>query len=79
MIIDQMIIKEGLKMLGSNVIAVDQAALRLTDVDKGLRFFNDILGFKVNFSLQYDGFRVVMLQLGRIGLEMWESRGKEDE
>lgn len=54
-------------------MGADQVSLHLKSIDEGLRFFNQVLGFKINFRFQYDGLRVVILEAGKARIEMWES------
>ncbi len=65
-------------MLQKNIVGVDHIALQLPDLDEGLRFFNELLGFKVKFETAFEGHRIVMLRAGKIEIEMWEQRADAD-
>jgi len=56
----------------SSIEGIDHIALKLSCLDEGLRFFRDLMGFPVKFELEYEGLRVVILQAGKVQLEMWE-------
>jgi len=65
-------------MLQKNIVGIDHIALQLPDLDEGLRFFNELLGFKVKFETVFEGQKIVMLQAGKIEIEMWEHREGTD-
>ncbi len=65
-------------MLQKNIIGVDHVALQLPDLDEGLWFFNELLGFKVKFEAAFEGQKIIMLQAGKIEIEVWENREGAD-
>jgi len=60
-------------MLQQQIKGMAHIALQLSDLDEGLRFFSEWLGFKVKFEVDFEDHRIVMLNAGRIELEMWEA------
>jgi catechol 2,3-dioxygenase-like lactoylglutathione lyase family enzyme len=66
-------------MLQKHIVGVDHVALQLPDLDEGLWFFNELLGFKVKFETVFEGQKIVMLQAGKIEIEMWEHREGVEE
>ncbi len=60
-------------MLNGHVTGIDHIALQLSDLEAGLRFFRDLLGFRIRFEFEYEGTRVVMLRAGKVDIEMWEN------
>jgi catechol 2,3-dioxygenase-like lactoylglutathione lyase family enzyme len=65
-------------MLRKNIVGVDHIALQLPDLEEGLQFFNKLLGFKIKFQAKFEGRKVVMLQAGKIEIEMWEDKENAD-
>lgn len=59
-------------MVAKHVSGVDHIALQLSDLEEGLGFFRDLLGFKTRFEVTFEGLRIVNLQAGKIEIEMWE-------
>lgn len=55
-----------------NVLGVDHIALQLPSLIEGLRFFNELLGFKVKLRVTIEGQQIVFLQAGKVELEIWE-------
>ncbi|NBD34924.1 MAG: hypothetical protein GVY30_02870 [Chloroflexi bacterium] len=60
-------------MLQQQIKGMVHIALQLSDLDEGLRFFSEWLGFKVKFEVDFEDHRIVMLNAGRIELEMWQA------
>lgn len=65
-------------MLKKNTLGIDHVALQLPDLEEGLRFFSEWLGFRVKFEVTFEGQRVVMLQAGKIEIEMWQAQEHAD-
>jgi methylmalonyl-CoA/ethylmalonyl-CoA epimerase len=63
-------------MLKKNILGIDHVALQLPDLEEGLRFFSEWLGFRVKLEVTFEGQRVVMLQAGKIEIEMWQGQEK---
>jgi catechol 2,3-dioxygenase-like lactoylglutathione lyase family enzyme len=61
-------------MIQEKIVGVDHIALQVPDLDEGLRFFRDLLGFKTKFAVEFDGYQVVMLKAGKIEIEMWQGK-----
>lgn len=57
----------------------DHIALEVTDLEEGIRFFGDTLGFKERFRMSFDDFEIVMFKAGKIDLEMWQRKRAEAE
>lgn len=57
----------------NEIIGMNPISLQMKSVDEGLRFFNQALGFKINFRFQYDDLRVIILEAGKARIEMWEN------
>lgn len=64
-------------MLKGHIAGIDHVALELSDLAEGLRFFQDILGFKIKFEFEYAGAQIITLQAGKIEIEMWASGNME--
>ncbi|MGE5630073.1 MAG: VOC family protein [Caulobacteraceae bacterium] len=64
-------------MINNEVMGMEHLAFRINDLDEGLKFFNKILGFKVNFRFQYDGLRIAILEAEKAKIEIWEDRNPE--
>lgn len=62
-------------MAGKLVQGIDHVALQVSDIGEGLRFFRDLLGFDVKYEAEAEGFKVYILQAGKIQLELWEAPG----
>ena len=58
-------------MLKEHVTSIDHIALQLSNLPEGLHFFQDLLGFKTKFEFEYDSMQIVVLQAGKIEIEMW--------
>ncbi len=54
-------------------VIMSPISLQMKDLDEGLRFFNQALGFKINFRFQYDDLRVIILEAGKARIEVWEN------
>ncbi|MBN1260313.1 MAG: VOC family protein [Anaerolineae bacterium] len=63
-------------MVQRHVYGVGHVALQLSNLEDGLAFFRDWLGFKVKFEAAFENHRLVMLRAGKIELEMWEAEGE---
>ena len=59
-------------MIAKHVSGIGHIALQLSDLEEGLSFFRDLLGFKTRFEVSFEGLRIVNLQAGKIEIEMWE-------
>ena len=59
-------------MIAKHVSGINHIALQLSDLEEGLSFFRDLLGFKTKFEVSFEGLRIVNLQAGKIQIEMWE-------
>lgn len=57
----------------NEIIEMNPISLQMKSVEEGLRFFNQVLGFKINFRFQYDDLRVIILEAGKARIEMWEN------
>jgi methylmalonyl-CoA/ethylmalonyl-CoA epimerase len=65
-------------MIQKNIIGIDHIALQVPELAEGLAFFSDLLGFKINLEVKFEGKKIVMLKAGKIEIEMWagQSEGK---
>ncbi|MBN1286630.1 MAG: VOC family protein [Anaerolineae bacterium] len=63
-------------MLAKNVTGLNHIALQVSSLDEGLRFFRDLLGFKIKLDFEYRGLRIVNLRAGKVEIEMWERADK---
>ena len=50
---------------------VDHIALTVPDLDEGLHFFRDLLGFQKKFDVDFEGHRIAILKAGKINIEIW--------
>lgn len=57
-------------MFQKHIIGVDHIALQLPDLSEGLWFFNEFLGFKIRFRVEFEGHQIMMLKAGKIEIEM---------
>ncbi len=60
--------------MNEQIRGIDHIALQLSSLEEGLAFFHERLGFKIKFETTFEGHRIVILQAGKIELEMWEAR-----
>jgi catechol 2,3-dioxygenase-like lactoylglutathione lyase family enzyme len=60
-------------MYQKNIVGIDHIALQVPDLVEGLRFFHQLLGFKTKREICFENHHIVMLQAGRIEIEMWET------
>jgi len=58
-------------MINKQVLGVNHLALTVPDLEEGLAFFRDQLGFRKKFEVEFDGYQVVMLKAGKMELEIW--------
>jgi catechol 2,3-dioxygenase-like lactoylglutathione lyase family enzyme len=67
-------------MLKKYVGGVDHIAVQVSNLAEGLRFFNELLGFKVKFDFAHEDVHIYMLKAGKIDLELWarERDGRTD-
>jgi catechol 2,3-dioxygenase-like lactoylglutathione lyase family enzyme len=59
-------------MVAKHVSGIDHIALQLSDLEAGVSFFRDLLGFKTCFEVSFEDLRIVNLKAGKIEIEMWE-------
>ena len=59
-------------VLQNYISGLDHIALQLSNLEEGLHFFQDLLGFKTKFQTAFKGQKLVMLNAGKVELEMWE-------
>jgi catechol 2,3-dioxygenase-like lactoylglutathione lyase family enzyme len=55
---------------------IDHIAMQLPDLGEGLRFFHDLLGFKVRLQAEFEEQKIVMLKAGKIEIELWEGKNE---
>jgi catechol 2,3-dioxygenase-like lactoylglutathione lyase family enzyme len=60
----------------AEVAGIDHVAILVSDQEKAVVFFRDLLGFKEKFDFVYDGVRIIILKAGKIDLEIWEDRAQ---
>jgi len=53
------------------ISGVDHIALSVPDLEEGLSFFRDLLGFQKKFDVEFEGHRIVILNAGKITIELW--------
>ena len=58
-------------MIQKNIVGIDHVALQVPSLAEGLQFFQELLGFKVKFGVEFEGHQIVMLKAGKIEIEMW--------
>ncbi|MDY0020460.1 MAG: VOC family protein [Anaerolineae bacterium] len=63
--------------MNEQIRGIDHIALQLSSLEEGLAFFHEQLGFKIKFETTFEGHRIVMLQAGKIEIEMWEAQGEK--
>lgn len=63
-------------MLKEHISGVGHIALELSDLNAGMHFFNELLGFKIKFKVQFKEHQIVMLKAGKIEIEMWERQNQ---
>ena len=63
-------------MKNENIVGVDHIAIQLPNMEEGLHFFRDLLGFRVSLDVTYDGYQIIMLKAGKIELELWENKAE---
>lgn len=61
-------------MIQKNIIGMDHIALQVPNLEAGLHFFGDLLGFKTKREVKFEGHKILMLQAGKIEIEMWQSK-----
>lgn len=54
-------------------LGIDHFALQLPDLAEGLRFFHELLGFKIKRRVNFEGHQIVMLQAGKVEIEIWQN------
>lgn len=58
-------------MIQKNIVGIDHVALQVPSLAGGLQFFQELLGFKVKFEVEFEGHQIVMLKAGKMEIEMW--------
>lgn len=64
-------------MLHQHVQGIGHIAIQVSDLQEGLNFFRDVLGFKVKFETRFEGFHIVMLKAGKLEIEMWQAKSDQ--
>ena len=65
-------------MIQKNIIGIDHIALQVPNLAEGLAFFSELLGLKIKLEVEFEGQKIVMLEAGKIEIEMWarQNEGK---
>jgi 4-hydroxyphenylpyruvate dioxygenase-like putative hemolysin len=65
-------------VIRKNVIGVDHIALQVSNLEEGRQFFQELLGFKTKFEVEFEGYQVVMLKAGKVEIEIWEGKAEAE-
>ncbi len=59
--------------LAQCICGMDHLALELSDLNEGVRFFSDILGFAPRFEVDFEAHHIIQLKAGQLDIEIWQA------